>query len=155
MKNNQRDDVVGDSRSPALRPQEIALRDGVDQADLLLAESSPAIRVQSNAAALASGAKQALECTPPFSCQTRPWLSFFFDGTGNNMDASIGTAKHSKTVNTKVHLSITRSLLLVLVFLGLCGCDVSRFSLADVEEGNPVRTNAYNYTGYDFINITC
>jgi hypothetical protein len=87
MKSNQHDDVVGDNRSPALRPQETALREGVDQADHLLAESCSAWRVQSNAAALASGANQASECRPPVSCQTRPWLSFFFDGTGNNMDA--------------------------------------------------------------------
>lgn len=104
MKNNQHDDAVGDTRSPALRPQETALRDGVDQADSLPAESCPALRVQSATAALASGAKQAVECTPPVSCQIRPWLSFFFDGTGNNMDADVGTSKHSNVAKLyRVH----------------------------------------------------
>jgi len=104
MKNNQHNDAVGDNRSPALRPQETALRDGVDQADVLPAETCPVLQVQSTSAALASGAKQAAQCTPPVSCQIRPWLSFFFDGTGNNMDADVGTAKHSNVAKLyRVH----------------------------------------------------
>lgn len=105
MTKSQDNDRVGDVKSPALKPQESALRDGVDQARALAAESSPAVRVPSASAGLAAGARQAASAPPPGSCRQRPWLSFFFDGTGNNLDADVGTTKHSNVAKLyRVHV---------------------------------------------------
>jgi hypothetical protein len=40
-------------------------------------------------------AKQALQTPPSNTCQQCLTLSFFFDGTGNNLDADVGTMQHS------------------------------------------------------------
>ena len=90
-----RTDAVGDSKSPALKPEAGALRGAVDQSMTLIAEPAPKLKLQSPAASLAAGAAQAAKSPPPSSCQQRLWLSFFFDGTGNNLDADVGTIKHS------------------------------------------------------------
>jgi len=94
MTKSQKNDSVGDSKAPTLRPQEDALRDGVDQAQSLVAESSRTVRIPSASAGLAAAVK-ANGAAPSTTCQQQPWLSFFFDGTGNNLDADIGTFKHS------------------------------------------------------------
>lgn len=39
--------------------------------------------------------QQASQTPPPSTCQQCLTLSFFFDGTGNNLDADVGTMKHS------------------------------------------------------------
>lgn len=95
MTKSQDNDQVGDSKSPPLKPQETALRSGADQADTLVAETCPVVRMPSADAGLAAAAKRVATAPPPGSCRQRPWLSFFFDGTGNNLDADVGTAKHS------------------------------------------------------------
>lgn len=95
MATNQDNDQVGDSKSPPLKPQETALRSGADQANTLVAETCPVVRMPSADTGLAAAASRAATAPPPESCRQRPWLSFFFDGTGNNLDADIGTAKHS------------------------------------------------------------
>lgn len=43
----------------------------------------------------ASAGTQAAAATPPASCQQGLTLNFFFDGTGNNLDADVGTMQHS------------------------------------------------------------
>ena len=40
-------------------------------------------------------AAQAASKPPPGSCQQSLTLTFFFDGTGNNIDADVGTMQHS------------------------------------------------------------
>jgi Uncharacterized alpha/beta hydrolase domain (DUF2235) len=42
-----------------------------------------------------AGAKQVEQVAPPTTCQQCLTLSFFFDGTGNNLDADVGTMQHS------------------------------------------------------------
>jgi len=97
-------DAVGDSKSPALKPEAGALRDAVDQSTTLMAEPAPKLKVQSLAASLATVAAQASKSPPSPSCQQRLWLSFFFDGTGNNLDADVGTVKHSNVAKLfRVH----------------------------------------------------
>jgi hypothetical protein len=95
MTKNQQNDTVGDNKSPALKPQAAALRQGADQAMTMQASPSPAIKVKTPSAGLAAGARQNAAAPPQQSCQQRIWLSFFFDGTGNNLDADVGTNKHS------------------------------------------------------------
>jgi hypothetical protein len=98
-------DTVGDSKSPALRPTEFGLRDTVDQSMSLVAQPAPKLKVPSPAAGLAAAAKQAAKAPPAPSCQQRLWLSFFFDGTGNNLDADVDTTKHSNVAKLyRVHV---------------------------------------------------
>ena len=42
-----------------------------------------------------AAAKQATQAAPSPSCQQCLTLAFFFDGTGNNLDADVGTLQHS------------------------------------------------------------
>lgn len=96
MTANQQTDTVGDSKTPSLKPDGGALRDAVDLAMTLVAEPAPKLRVQSPAVSIAIAvAAQVSDPIPPASCQQQVWLSFFFDGTGNNLDADVGTEKHS------------------------------------------------------------
>lgn len=104
MTKNQQNDTVGDNKSPSLKPQSAALRQGADQAMAMQAEPSPKVTVKSPSASLAAGARQAAAAPPPQSCQQQLWLSFFFDGTGNNLDADVGTLKHSNVAKLfRVH----------------------------------------------------
>ncbi|WP_288380728.1 DUF2235 domain-containing protein [uncultured Massilia sp.] len=105
MMTSQDNDQVGDSKSPPLNPQATALRSGADQANMLVAETCPVVRMPSAGAGLVAAARQAAQEPPPGSCRQRPWLSFFFDGTGNNMNADVGTAKHSNVAKLyRVHV---------------------------------------------------
>lgn len=51
--------------------------------------------IQTAASGAAAAACQADQQPPGGSCQQRLTLSFFFDGTGNNLDADKGTMQHS------------------------------------------------------------
>lgn len=109
MTANQKNDVVGDSKAPPLSPNAAALRDAVDQANAMVAESAPKLKVQSVAASLTAATKKTT-ALPPDSCQQYIWLSFFFDGTGNNLDADVGTQKHSNVAKLyRAHTPTTRS----------------------------------------------
>lgn len=93
MTKNQNNDRVGDSKSPARGPSDEGLRIGVDQAFRMPAEFAEPLR---QASALATLTRlTAVDKRPVGSCLQRLWLSFFFDGTGNNIDADIGSLKHS------------------------------------------------------------
>ena len=49
--------------------------------------------------------RNAKDAPPPLSCQQTLTLSFFFDGTGNNLDADISTAEHSNVARLyRVHV---------------------------------------------------
>ncbi len=93
MTKSQSNNEVGDNRSPPLKPQAGALRRGVDQAQTIAAESAPKARRLSVAATVAHAIKRAPPA--PATCKQTLWFSFFFDGTGNNLNADIGTLKHS------------------------------------------------------------
>ena len=93
---NQSNDRVGDAKTPALKATESGLRAGVDQATGIVAEKPSAARGSSAVGNLASAFKNASEKKiSPTSCKQILWLSFFFDGTGNNHDADTGMRKHS------------------------------------------------------------
>lgn len=83
-------------KTPALRATDPGLRTGVDQAMDILTEKPIAVRGSSAVGNLASAFKSAGETkVSPTSCKQILWLSFFFDGTGNNHGADIGMLKHS------------------------------------------------------------
>ncbi|SDC89529.1 Uncharacterized alpha/beta hydrolase domain [Massilia sp. PDC64] len=96
MTKNQKSDQVGDSRSPALRATERGLRDGVDQAQHIVAERSGQVPKPSPSVNVVPAIKAAYaQKGVPTICRQILWLSFFFDGTGNNRTADEGILKHS------------------------------------------------------------
>lgn len=86
---------VGDVRSPASRKFVNDLRKQVDSAALApvtassVAPPSPVFNAISSISALENRKTQAS------TCQQKVWFSFFFDGTGNNLDADFVLEKHS------------------------------------------------------------
>lgn len=93
---NQDINRVGDTKTPALQATESGLRTGADQARHIAAEKPSSSRGTTAAGNLASVLKSANQQRgAPTSCKQILWLSFFFDGTGNNRDADIGLKKHS------------------------------------------------------------
>lgn len=96
-------DRVGDSKTPPLKPDAAGLREAADQTVGLLADT-PAKFVASGPLTTAARARQSDNQLPPGSCKQIVWLGFFFDGTGNNMDADVGTHKHSNVAKLyRVH----------------------------------------------------
>lgn len=59
-----------------------------------------------------------------------------------------------KLLDGKDNFSIIKFSLLLILVAGLSACDLKNFLAEDVEDGNAIRTSSYNYTPYDFINIT-
>lgn len=95
---------TGDLRSPSLRPSERGLRAGVDQADEIAAEGS-AVGAKVNAleSLTCIVTKAGLAEERP-TCKQRLWFSFFFDGTGNNLQADTSIFKHSNVAKLyRVH----------------------------------------------------
>jgi hypothetical protein len=94
---------VGDVKSPALRPEESALRAAVDQAALIQADmSEPAAKI--NGLAGLACAVSRYSGIPPTTCKQIIWFSFFFDGTGNNLEADEGMSKLSNVAKLfRVH----------------------------------------------------
>lgn len=97
MNKNQNDHPsVGDSKTPPLEPKEDALRDAADSAMLIPAACANPVETASANGTLASAVKgQGKGKVQAGSCLQNLWFSFFFDGTGNNLNADIGTNKHS------------------------------------------------------------
>ncbi|SFC29676.1 T6SS phospholipase effector Tle1-like catalytic domain-containing protein [Massilia yuzhufengensis] len=87
---------LGDAKSPALQPSASALRLGPDQAKYILANQAPCVQKPSSIghciAALKSSNAQRGSVT---TCKQFLWLSFFFDGTGNNREFDLELFKHS------------------------------------------------------------
>ncbi len=80
--------------------REGALAFAADGSPLNAAPTSKAVasipnKLQLVAGNVAAGVKQASQTPPPTTCQQCLTLSFFFDGTGNNFDADVGTMQHS------------------------------------------------------------
>lgn len=93
---NHKIDGVGDAKTPALQATESGLRTCAEQAKEITAESPSGVRKSSAIEDMAYALKAASRNKgSPSSCKQTLWLSFFFDGTGNNRDADIGMKKHS------------------------------------------------------------
>lgn len=88
-------------RDPNWQQDADALTFGADLASCLLPPSDPmALPAAASPLRKLRDAAQAMhnaaDAAPPVAtCQQRLWLSFFFDGTGNNLDADVGTSEHS------------------------------------------------------------
>ena len=96
MAKSPKNDTVGDTKSPALRQNAESLFSGPDQAARISADAAPKPTPISKLSSMAAGIKNQSETTsPPGTCVQTLWFSFFFDGTGNNLDADVGTLKHS------------------------------------------------------------
>lgn len=93
MKSKESTGPVGDTRSPSLKPSSAGLRDAVDSAERMPGLTAPKARIVSTTEATARAVKAAVSAPP--NCEQKVWMSFFFDGTGNNRDADLGTRKHS------------------------------------------------------------
>lgn len=79
--------AVGDSKAPSLRPEECGLRTASDQAALISADTSaPASKVSGLGSVVAAIATTSSIDKVP-TCKQTLWFSFFFDGTGNNLEA--------------------------------------------------------------------
>ena len=104
MTKSQNNDAVGDTKSPPLKPDGTALRYGADQAKTLMGQAAPKLAISAPAATLACTMRAGTTAPPPPGCQQQVWISFFFDGTGNNLDADLGTLKHSNVAKLyRVH----------------------------------------------------
>jgi hypothetical protein len=87
---------VGDAKSPALQPTETSLTTGADQAGKILANQSsfsPKSSKVENAVIALRAASSQKGCSG--TCAQFLWLSFFFDGTGNNRELDLELFKHS------------------------------------------------------------
>lgn len=102
MKNKISGDSLGDSKSPSLKPTIEGLRTAVDGAPFIKGLAGPRARSNSPSRTLAKAIKAISQA--PANCKQKVWISFFFDGTGNNMDADVGTGKHSNVAKLyRVH----------------------------------------------------
>lgn len=81
-------------KSPALAAMPAGLV-GAAGADNGSPTSGPPQPPQASASDLLTIPQHAAINAPPSSCSVVVRMSFFFDGTGNNLDADVGTAEHS------------------------------------------------------------
>ena len=91
----------GDKVAPGLAQSKNALQASAELADQPTAamDATPKAAGAKTASSLgAAMAAHVARCPPLISCQQLLWFSFFFDGTGNNMDADLGTLEHSNVV---------------------------------------------------------
>jgi hypothetical protein len=96
MTKNQTNSAVGDTIAPAQRQNVDSLRYAVDQAQHIQADAAPKPTTVSKASSFAACAKSTSDSSgKSVSCVQTLWFSFFFDGTGNNLNADLSTAKHS------------------------------------------------------------
>lgn len=105
MTKNQANKSVGDTIAPAQRQNAESLRYAADQGRHIQADAAPKPPPVSKVLSFAAGAKNTSEANrEPVSCVQTLWFSFFFDGTGNNLDADLGTVKHSNVAKLyRVH----------------------------------------------------
>jgi Uncharacterized alpha/beta hydrolase domain (DUF2235) len=84
------------------------LQSGADAASKLVSGTIAAARVSPDKPAVEDkvfAARSAGEPPPQGSCQQTLTLTYFFDGTGNNLDADKGTKEHSNVARLyRVHL---------------------------------------------------
>lgn len=95
MANVKANNRVGDSKVLPLMPSRPGLHDAAEQANMIpadVATSSTYCTASSELGKLKAPGQEQLK---GFSCRQTVWISFFFDGTGNNLDADIGFFKHS------------------------------------------------------------
>jgi hypothetical protein len=96
MTQSPKNNAVGDTVAPVQRQNAESLRCAADQGQRIPADAASIPRQVGPICSFAVSAKNKVESNgPPGSCIQKLWFSFFFDGTGNNRDADLGTLKHS------------------------------------------------------------
>jgi uncharacterized protein (DUF2235 family) len=88
----------GDKIAPGLAQSKNALQASAALANQPTAAMDTASKAAGSKTASNLGAAMAAQTAsrpPVISCQQLLWFSFFFDGTGNNLDADLGTLEHS------------------------------------------------------------
>jgi hypothetical protein len=89
----------GDRVAPPLRQSPQMLCTAAELADRKTAAlDTPQKSADGAGANLVKGMRLAADGSAPSSCRQKLWVSIFFDGTGNNMDADIPTNEHSNVV---------------------------------------------------------
>lgn len=98
MAKDRGDFRVGDSKMTPLRPKSANLKMAAELSIVPADSSPPAVSacVAENIKAVLKGKHS--KASKPLSCKQELWLSFFFDGTGNNMEADVELLKHSNVV---------------------------------------------------------
>ena len=78
---------------------------GADAGLMPLAPAAPAVTAPARTPPSAVNMRAARDAPPPYSCQQTLTLTFFFDGTGNNLDADYWTFEHSNVARLyRAHL---------------------------------------------------
>jgi uncharacterized protein (DUF2235 family) len=107
MRKNPDNSKVGDTKSPASRKSAADLRDAVDfsaKAPATMPQTTYQASPISNAVANISA--EVKRNAQPSKCRQRIWFSFFFDGTGNNLEADMRLQKHSNIARLyRAHLA--------------------------------------------------
>lgn len=97
----------GESKMPPLRPESCQLQRSAELGSNIV--TFPArVAVKQNAAENVVNALVASESrrSSPVKCTQRIWLTYFFDGTGNNLDADLNLLKHSNIARLyRIHKS--------------------------------------------------
>lgn len=96
MTKSQNKNCVGDAIAPARSQSAATLKNSADQSLDTPVEPAQKAAISTPALNLSKSIeKQENANESQGSCEQRLWLTFFFDGTGNNLDADVGTLKHS------------------------------------------------------------
>jgi hypothetical protein len=95
MANKLDNSNVGDGKSPILRPDIQALTKGNDGARNIPAIPAALQAPSDEMTSFVQSVKHRTEESDLVGCSQILWFSFFFDGTGNNLDADVETTKHS------------------------------------------------------------
>ncbi len=104
MTKGQHGNRMSEKANPALEPHEQSLRVASDQATRVSAGISEAVRQPHPLAGLAKKIESLENQDIRALCSQKIWISFFFDGTGNNMEADLYLNKHSNIVKLfRVH----------------------------------------------------
>jgi hypothetical protein len=96
MTNAQKNSGVGDKIARSLRQPAGKIEQAAASNLAVPVETVPTPVQASHAKSLAASLKQCSSASnAPGNCAQTVWFSFFFDGTGNNLDADVESLKHS------------------------------------------------------------
>lgn len=96
MTNSQSNKSDGENKNPAFRQSASLLEGAASSNRKILADGAPPPANPGKLANLCASLENSCrEAVPVGSCRQKLWFSFFFDGTGNNLNADLAGNKHS------------------------------------------------------------
>ncbi len=99
-----KNDGVGDKLAPPLRQPADRMRNSAEQRIKIPADATPKVSISKLASLGLEMKNNATSTGPVGSCVQTLWFSFFFDGTGNNLNADLDGLKHSNVAKLyRVH----------------------------------------------------